>query len=176
MTKAQPGTSLNGDRTCECKKEHTLRKKPATGGAIDKFVSFVVRFRIWVSLFVLVATVLVSLGTARLKTEVILQHLFPQEHPYLQLMDKFSKVFGSGGSGVAIAVNVKKGDVFNEKTLTKVKGITDEIVLWDEVYRTLNHVHGDLLYQGSKTLAKGEIRIEPLMFPDGRRPRKPWRS
>ena len=147
------------------KKEHTT-EKPATGGAIDKFVSFVVRFRIWVSLFVLIATVLVSLGTTRLKTEVILQHLFPQEHPYLQLMDKFSKVFGSGGSGVAIAVNVKKGDVFNEKTLTKVKGITDEIVLWDEVYRTLTMSMATYSTKVVKTLAKGEIRIEPLMFPD----------
>lgn len=147
------------------KKEHRAAQ-PARRAAIDRLVSFVVRFKTWVFLFILIGTIAVSLGAMRLKTEVILQHLFPQEHPYLQLMDKFSKVFGSGGSGVAIAVNVKKGDVFNEKTLSKVKDITDEIILWDEVYRVLTMSMATYSTKVVKTLAKGEIRIEPLMFPD----------
>jgi uncharacterized protein len=135
-------------------------------GTMDKIVSSLVRQKLYVSLIILICTAVVSFGAFRMKTEVILSDLFPYDHPYLQLMGKFSKVFGSGGSGLVIGIKVKKGDIFNEKTLTKVKNITDEIVLWDEVYRVLTMSMASYSTKMVRTLAKGEIRIEPLMFPD----------
>lgn len=133
---------------------------------IDKIVLLLARRKLWVMIFVLVCTAAVSLGVFRMKTEVILSHLFPYDHPYLQLMGRFSEVFGSGGSGVAIAVKVQKGDIFNEPTLTKIKNITDEIILWDEAYRVLTMSMATYSTKVVKTLAKGEIRIESLMYPD----------
>jgi len=38
---------------------------------------------------------------------------------------------------VVIAVKVKKGDIFNGKTLTKIRNMTSDVELWDEVYRVL---------------------------------------
>ena len=143
-----------------------LNEKIELRGTTDKIVSLLVRYKIWVMLAVLVATIAVSMGTFRMKTEVILAHLFPHEHPYLQLMGKFSQVFGSGGSGVAVAVKAKQGDIFNEKTLSKIKDITDEIILWDEVYRVLTMSMATYSTKVVKTMGKGEIRIEPLMYPD----------
>ena len=135
-------------------------------GVISRFASFVTRYKTWVSLLIFLCIIAVSFGASRIKTEVILAHLFPHEHTYLRLMERFSEVFGSGGSGVAIAVNAKSGDIFNENALTKVKEITDEIVLWDEVYRVLTMSMASYSTKVVNTLAKGEIRIEPLMFPD----------
>ncbi len=135
-------------------------------GATDRLVSWLVRYKLLVTLVVIIASFAVSMGALKMKTEVILAHLFPHSHPYLQLMGKFSQVFGSGGSGVAIAVNAKQGDIFNEKTLGKVKDITDEIILWDEVYRVLTMSMATYSTKVVKTMAKGEIRIEPLMYPD----------
>ncbi len=142
------------------------RKDSSGRGMTDKMVSLLVHYRLWVTIIVLICTSVVSVGVFRMKTEVILAHLFPYDHPYLQLMGRFSEVFGSGGSGVAIVVNTKQGDIFNETSLSKVKNITDEIVLWDEVYRVLTLSMASYSTKVVKTLAKGEIRIEPLMFPD----------
>lgn len=146
----------------------TVRNREHSGrrGMTDKIVSLLVRCKLWVIIVVCAATAVVSVGALRMKTEVILAHLFPYDHPYLQLMGRFSEVFGSGGSGVAIIVNVKRGDIFNETSLTKVKNITDEVVLWDDVYRVLTMSMASYSTKVVKTLAKGEIRIEPLMFPD----------
>ena len=53
--------------------------------------------------------------------------MFPYDHPYLKLHARFSQVFGSGGSTVAIALKAKNGDIFNETTLTKIQKMTNEI-------------------------------------------------
>ncbi len=105
----------------------------------DKFCSFLVRYKFLVLMVIVLFTVGFSLGAMKMKTDVILADLFPYNHPYLQLYGQFAQVFGSGGSGVVIAVNVKKGDIFNQQTLGKIKNITGEIELWDEVYR-LDHL------------------------------------
>ncbi|MBI5014814.1 MAG: MMPL family transporter [Deltaproteobacteria bacterium] len=128
--------------------------------------AWVCRHRVGVLLGVLVVVGTFSLGAARIRTEVILQHMVPYDHPYLKLNARFSQVFGGGGSGVAIAIQAKHGDIFNEKTLGKVKKITDEIVLWDEAYRVLTVSIASHSTKVVKTLGKGEISIEPLMFPD----------
>jgi predicted RND superfamily exporter protein len=141
-------------------------RRPEKQGVTDRLVSLLVRRKLLVIILILAGTIAVSVGAVRMKTEVILADLFPQQHPYLQLMGKFSEVFGSGGSGVAIAVKVKQGDIFNEKTLGKIKEITDDIVVWDEVYRVLTMSMATYSTKVVKTVAKGEIRIEPLMYPE----------
>ncbi len=135
-------------------------------GKRESFISFVVQHKLFVLLtFLLVGTVF-AFGATRIKTEVILAHLFPYDHPYLKLHAQFSEVFGSGGSGVVIAVNVKEGDIFNQKALGKIKGITEEVELWDEVYRILTVSIASQSTKVVKTKAKGEIIIDQLMFPD----------
>ena len=133
---------------------------------LDKLISFIARHRLLVLIIILVVTAVFLFGATQMRTEVILAHMFPYDHPYLKLYAQFSEVFGSGGSGVAIAVNAKKGDIFNQKTLSKIKGITEEIELWDEVYRVLTVSMASNSVKVVKTLAKGEIRIEALMFPN----------
>lgn len=131
-----------------------------------RFSSFMVRHRLFVLLFVLVVGGSFSFGAFKIRTEVILAHLFPYDHPYLKLYARFAQVFGSGGSGVVIAVNAKEGDIFNRKMLGKVKEITAKIELWDEIYRLLTVSVASQTTKVVKTKAKGEIVIDQLMFPD----------
>ena len=63
----------------------------------DRFSAFMVRHRLFVLLFVLLGTAICFFGATRIKTEVILQDLFPYDHPYLKLHARFSQVFGGGG-------------------------------------------------------------------------------
>jgi uncharacterized protein len=52
----------------------------------------------------------------------------PKDNPNVQLNDSMQENFG-GANLVTIQVTVKKGDIFNTATLTKVKRITDELGL-----------------------------------------------
>jgi uncharacterized protein len=125
-----------------------------------------VRHRFLVLAIVIISVGLFSIGARKIKTEVILQHLFPYDHAYLKLHAKFAQIFGGGGFGVVMAVKAKEGDIFNEKTLGKVKKITDDLILWDEVYRVLTVSIATNSTKVVKAKGKGEIVIEALMFPD----------
>ncbi len=133
---------------------------------LDHICLFLTRQRLKVLIAILVLTGIFLYGAFRIRGEVILQDMLPYDHPYLKLHARFAEVFGSGGSTVAIVVNAKKGDIFNEKTLGKIKRINDEIELWDEVYRILTVSMASNSVKVVRTLAKGEIRIEALMFPN----------
>jgi predicted RND superfamily exporter protein len=102
----------------------------------------------------------------RMRGEVILHDMFPYNHPYLQIQAKFAQIFGSGASGVVIAVKAKNGDIFNEKTLGKLQKMTNEVALWNEVYRVLTVSIASPSVKVVKARAGGEITIEPLMYPN----------
>lgn len=133
---------------------------------LDRLSSFVIRHRASIVLSVFMVWCVVAFGAVKIKTEVILKDLFPYDHPYLKLHTRFSKVFGGGGFGVVIAVNAKQGDIFNQRTLGKVKEITDKLLLTDELYRVLTVSIATNSTKVVKTKSKGEIVIDALMFPE----------
>lgn len=132
----------------------------------EKLCFFIVKNKLWVLLLTLAICLIFAAGIPKLKSQIILQDMFPTGHPYLKLQGKFSRIFGSGGSGVIIAVNAKHGDIFNENILNKVKRITEEVELWDEVYRQLTFSIASQKAKVIKALPGGEILIDQLMFPD----------
>ncbi len=135
-------------------------------GCTCRLSGFVVRNRLAIIAGVLIITAAAAFGITRIQTDVIISDLFPQNHPYLQLMKRFGEVFGEGGSRVVIAVNRKNGDIFNENTLEKIKDITSEIELWNEIYRQFTISISSNDAKIVNLLSGGEIRVEPLMYPD----------
>ena len=133
---------------------------------IGQFSLFVTRHRLAFIILLLIICGFVSIGITRLKTEVIIKDLFPYNHKYLKIVERFAEVFGSGGSGAVIAVRSLDGDVFQPNALEKVKNITAEVELWDEVYRVLTKSMASRSIKVVKTLAQGEISVVPLMWPD----------
>lgn len=105
-------------------------------------------------------------GAFNIRGEIILRDLFPYDHPYLKLHDRFSEVFGTGGSGVVIAIKAKEGDIFNKHCLAKIREMTAEVELWDEVYRSLTVSIASHSVKVVKALKRGEIAIQPLMWPE----------
>lgn len=138
---------------------------------LDRLSWFLTRRRLMVFALILVLTAVFLIGAFKIKGEVILTDMLPYDHPFLKLHATFSKIFGSGGSGVVIAVKSKSGDIFNEATLTKVKKMTQEIELWDEVHRVLTVSIASHSVKVVTAKSRGEISAVPLMFPDI--PRKP---
>ena len=133
---------------------------------LDQFCWFSTRHRLAVLVFTSLTTLILGYGIFKLHGEVILQDLFPYDHPYLKLHARFSQVFGSGGSGVAIAIKAKRGDIFTRSILTKLQTMTNEVELWDEVYRVLTVSIASRSVKVVKAKGKGEIIIEPLMWPE----------
>lgn len=133
---------------------------------LDQFCWFMTRHRMAVLVLVSIATAVFSYGAFKIQSQVILQHMFPYDHPYLKLHARFAQVFGSGASGVAIALKAKDGDIFNQVVLSKLQKMTNEVVLWDEVYRVLTVSIASRTAKVVKALAKGKIKIEPLMWPE----------
>ena len=139
---------------------------PESPTKIGRMAAFMTRHRLAVLIAFSILTIAVSYGALHIKTDIIFQHMFPQDHPYLKLHAKFSRIFGSGGSGVIIGIKAKDGDIFNKKMLEKIEKITREIELWDEIYRSLTVSIASNASKVVRTLAGGEILIKALMFPE----------
>ena len=133
---------------------------------LDRLCLFLSRYRLAVFLTILGITGVLLYGAFQIRGEVILQHMLPYDHPYLKLHARFSQVFGSGGSTVAIALKARNGDIFNEKTLTKLKKMTNEVEMWEEIYRILTVSIASRAIKVVKARGKGEISVVPLMWPD----------
>ena len=133
---------------------------------LDRFSWLMTKRRGTVLILSIIVGILFACGIPRIQGEVRLYELYPIGHPYLQLLQKFSQVFGTGASSVVIAVKVKDDDIFNEDTLTKVQEMNNEVEMLDEVYRTLTISIANRSMKVVKAKGKGEISIEPLMWPD----------
>jgi len=133
---------------------------------LDRFCLFLSRYRLAVFIGILVITGVFLYGAFQIRGEVILQDMLPYDHLYLKLHNRFSEVFGSGGSTVAIALRAKKGDIFNYGCLKKFQNMTNEVQMWEEVYRALTVSIATRSVKVVKALKKGEISVEPIMWPE----------
>jgi uncharacterized protein len=103
-------------------------------------------------------------GISVMSVKVVLEDMFPFGHPFVKLHKEFGSQFG-GASTVLVEVKAKKGDIFNTQFLTKVKGITDDIMFREEsmsllttsiAMRKIKSIHG---YSG------GKVEMDGLMWP-----------
>src|SRR3990172_8469852 len=133
---------------------------------LDRFCLILSHHRMAVLIGILVITAVFLYGAFHIRGEVILQDMLPYDHPYLKLHNRFSEVFGSGGSTVAIALKAEKGDIFDYGFLKKFQNMTNEVMMWDEVYRSLTVSIATRSVKVVRALKKGEINIEPIMWPE----------
>jgi predicted RND superfamily exporter protein len=92
-----------------------------------------------------------------------LDDLMPRSHPYMAIHEKYKQTFG-GSNVVSIMVEVEKGDIFNQATLSKVQKITRDLQKVDAVNpfqitsiasKKLKDVHG----------TTDGIDFTPIMWP-----------
>jgi uncharacterized protein len=133
---------------------------------LDSTCMFLTKHRMAVLVLILIITGVFLYGAFHIKGEVILKDMLPYDHPYLKLQNRFAEVFGSGGSTLAIALKAKDGDIFNEAFLKKLQKMTNEVSMWDEVYRSLTVSLATRSVKVVRTLKKGEINIDPIMWPE----------
>lgn len=133
---------------------------------LDRLCWFLSRYRLSVLVVILAITGVFLYGAFQIRGEVILAELFPYDHQYLKLHARFAQVFGSGASGVVIALRAKNGDIFHQRILAKIHKMTSEVELWDEVYRVLTVSIASRTTKVVKAQARGQIKIDSLMWPE----------
>ncbi|MBW2369097.1 MAG: MMPL family transporter, partial [Deltaproteobacteria bacterium] len=132
---------------------------------IDRFSWFVTHHRAWVLVLTLLVTLVFAGGIFRIQGKVLLEDLLPYDHPFLQIIDEFSTVFGTGGSWAGIVIWTRNGDIFNAETLKKIQEIDNEVSGWHETYRALTYSIGSRSAQVAKVTGTGEITYTSLMYP-----------
>jgi uncharacterized protein len=130
---------------------------------MEAYIRFLLHYR-WPVLTASFALTL-FLGYYLFHTQVQMNFLdlYPPNHPYMQLVRKHARMFGSANV-LVVGVEVKNGDIFTVETLNKIDRMTIAIIETSGVnpwqVRSISHP----AVRGVKVTSAG-IRILPLFFP-----------
>ncbi len=129
-----------------------------------KIADFLLKRRVPILIIMFILTLVFGYGLLNLQIKVRLDEMQPPLHPFVKLNRKFMKIFG-GANTVMIEVHVKEGDIFNYKTLSKIKAITDEIQFHPYVRRALVESISRRKAKAVRGYAGGTLDIKSLMYP-----------
>jgi len=87
---------------------------------------FVIRHRLFFSLFPLVVTAFFLYTLKDLTIHTSVQDFIPQKHPFVEVNNQLMKIFG-GLNQVSIALEPKEGDILQTPLLEKVVRITNQL-------------------------------------------------
>ncbi|EIT69204.1 MULTISPECIES: efflux RND transporter permease subunit [Hydrocarboniphaga] len=83
----------------------------------------------------LVLTALFAWQMTMIRSDAGFDKSIPLEHPYMQVLKQYQADFG-GANTVLIALIQKDGDIYNEKFLTRLKSVTDDVFFLKGVDRS----------------------------------------
>ena len=131
---------------------------------MNRFAEFMVKNRILFLTLIGMVSLFFFYHFLKLPVKTCFADLLPQKHPYIQVHNKIRNIFG-GANQVLIMVQVRKGDIFNRKTLEKVKWISQELekVPGIDPYK-IRSISVPKMKDFS--FSSGTMTIDPLMFPD----------
>jgi len=131
---------------------------------MKRFAELVIKGRVLILIFTILATCFFAYQLLHLKIYTSFEDLLPQNHPYIKLHNKIRNLFG-GANQVLIVLQVKEGDIFNYKTLKKIKYISEELegIPAIDVYKIRS-----LASRSAKELKReaGRISIKTVMYPE----------
>ena len=103
----------------------TKTQQKKTGG--QRIANFVIGWRFSILMAVIAITLFFAYQMTNLRVFTDFGDLLPQSHPYVKIHNKFREIFG-GANLLLISVEVKEGTIFNKKTLSIIKDISEELV------------------------------------------------
>lgn len=145
---------------------------------VEKYLRFLLRNRLLVSVLIALATVFFAYECSRIKIIANFIDFYPstskisvfgkeitwrEGHPYIEIYNEFRRMFGSANVLTAI-VEVKNGDVYNPKTLQKLDEMTRWIIETKGVvpYQITSIAHAKMK---SITTVQGAIQIREVYYP-----------
>jgi len=99
---------------------------------VYKLARTIIHLRIYVILSGIIISLFFINVLKDIKIETHLEDFLPQKHPFIKVQHKLTEIFG-GLNQVSIALETKKGDIFNKDFLEKVIFLTDDLYLLEDV-------------------------------------------
>ena len=93
----------------------------------ERYVSLILKLRVIVLLLIISGTAIFGYYAANIKIATDFVSFYPPKHPFIQLYNQYSSMFGSANVMV-LAVEVKNGDIYNWKTIDKIDRITQAML------------------------------------------------
>ncbi len=130
---------------------------------MKRFAELVIKGRLLVLAITFMMTLFFAYQLLHLKIYTSFEDLLPQNHPYVKLHNKFKKLFG-GANQVLIVLQVREGDIFNLKTLKKIKYITEKL---EEIPAIDVYKIRSLASISAKEIKReaGRLSIKTVMYP-----------
>lgn len=132
---------------------------------IERFCHAILYYRFAILAALLALAVYMGIEARGVPVVSITTDVFPSTHPYVETFSKYADTFG-GASRVLISVEVKKGTIWNTRTLEKVQRITRAVELLPAInnYQVISLAQRKVKVQ--KIDAMAGIRSVPVMWPD----------
>jgi len=127
-----------------------------------RIANWVVDHRKIAYMLVLIPSLLLAYSIPSIEVFSRFSDLLPQKHEYVKNYNRMKEVFG-GANVITMSLETKKGDIFNKKTLDKVKYLTDEIDLITGVnhYQVASLAHPKI--RVVKTTKEGMVISKPVL-------------
>ena len=130
---------------------------------MEAYINFLLRQR-WIVLglaIVLTAFFVYQLGHTKIQMNFL--DFYPPGHPYMQLVKKHARMFGSANV-LVMAVEVKQGDIFTVETLNKIDRLTIALLETPGVngWQVLSISHPKMR---NIEISSAGIQALPLFFP-----------
>ncbi|MDD5005031.1 MAG: MMPL family transporter [Candidatus Omnitrophica bacterium] len=100
--------------------------KKIFGNFIHWFSHGLIRYRYGFLALCIIISLFFAYQLKNISFNTNLGDFYPLKHPYLQIQNKLTKIFG-GLNQASIAIEIKEGDILNPVTLEKVWQITNEL-------------------------------------------------
>ncbi len=127
-----------------------------------RLASWMMDHRLITSLIVLIPTVILALGIPQIEVYSRFADLLPQQHEYIKNYNRMKDTFG-GANIVTLSLEVEDGDIFTNKTLGKIRRITDEL---DQIPGVNHYQVASIAHQKIRrvhTTASGLIKSDPVL-------------
>lgn len=130
---------------------------------MKRLAQWIVEKRFPVLIGVLLLTAFFGYRSLKIEMYTAFSDLVPTDHPFIEVHNQFSEIFG-GANLVLLAVEVKKGDIFNPRTLAKIKKLTEMLEL---TRGASNYQIFSIARQKVKDVRATSwgIEVQPVMWP-----------
>jgi len=127
-----------------------------------RIANWVVNHRKISYLLVLIPSLVLAYSIPSIEVFSRFSDLLPQQHEFVKNYNRMKDVFG-GANVITMSLERKEGDVFNKKTLEKVRYLTDEIDLMTGVnhYQVASLAHPKI--RVVKTTKEGMVISKPVL-------------
>jgi len=93
---------------------------------MNRIAEWIVKRRFPILSVILLLTVFFGAYAFNIEMYTAFSDLLPKDHPYIRVHNEFQRVFG-GANVILLSLEVKEGDIFNPKSLGKIKRLTEMV-------------------------------------------------